>query len=181
MTDVPAGGRGFADETRVVEWKPALEGATAGNIMNPGVLSVAPETTLREIVELLVEHHISAVPVVDAERAVIGMISETDLIDEEKRRVRLPRTLLYGVFPILEEAVRELYNEGLSLAARDLMTRRVFTVPEDASARQVADEMVARKINHVPVTRNAQLVGIIARADLLRAIQGSWKKPGAQG
>lgn len=123
------------------------------------------------------EKRISAVPVVDDQRAILGMVSESDLIDEEKRRVRLPRTLLYGIYPILEEALREAYSESETLSARDLMTRRVFTMPEDAPARWVAEEMVSRKINHIPITSDGKLVGIIARADLLRAIRKHWKEP----
>lgn len=168
-TALPAG-------TRTVEWQPVMRELTAGAIMNRRVVTVPPDTPLRTLVEQLVEHRISAVPVVSATGDVLGMVSETDLIDEEKRRVRLPRTLLFGVFPLLEDAVREAYDESLSLTARDVMSRAVFTVPEEASARQVADEMVARQINHVPVTRGGQLVGIIARADILRAVQSEWKR-----
>jgi CBS domain-containing protein len=150
----------------------------AGDIMTRDVASVSLDTPLRAIVDRLVERRISAVPVVDGGR-VVGMVSETDLIDEEKRRVRLPRTLLFGVLPILEEAVREAYDEGASLTARDLMTREVFTVPVDTPARAVAEAMVTRKVNHVPVTSHGQLAGIIARADILRAVQAQWERSAA--
>jgi CBS domain-containing protein len=56
------------------------------------------------------------------------------------------------------------------------MTQRVFTVAEDLPARTVADEMVMRKINHIPVLRNGRPVGIIARTDLLQAIQAQWNE-----
>ena len=182
-SDIPSndGRKAARERTTAVEWVPAMQELTAGDLMNPSVVAVSPDTSLREIVERLVEHGISAAPVVDAERAVIGMVSETDLIDEEKRRVRLPRTLLFGVFPIVEEAVREAYDEGASLTARDLMTRHVFTVPEAMPARTVAEEMVTRKINHVPVTHAGRLVGIIARADILRAVQEQWNRAASAG
>ena len=168
---VPEGMREAPAGTVTVEWEPALQELTAAEVMNPDVVAVAPGTPLNTIVEQLAEYRISAAPVINVAGEVIGMVSETDLIDEEKRRVRLPRTLLFGVFPILEEAVREAYDEGLNLTARDLMTHPVFVAPEEMPARQVADEMITRKINHVPVTRNGCLVGIIARTDLLRAMQ----------
>jgi CBS domain-containing protein/quercetin dioxygenase-like cupin family protein len=172
----PEGMREVPDGTVTVEWEPALQELTAAEVMNPAVVALAPGTPLNTIVEQLAEYRISAAPVINVVGEVIGMVSETDLIDEEKRRVRLPRTLLFGVFPILEEAVRGAYDEGLNLTARDLMTHPVFVAPEDLPARQVADEMIARKINHVPVTRNGRLVGIIARADLLRAMQAGRKQ-----
>jgi CBS domain-containing protein len=164
------------ERVTAVEWAPAMQELTAGDVMNPDVVAVRPDTPLREIVDRLVARRISAAPVVDGDGTVVGMVSETDLIDEEKRRVRLPRTLLFGVFPILEEAVSGAYDEGASLTARELMTGRVFTVTEATPARTVADEMVTRKINHVPVLREGQLVGIIARMDILRAVQAQWKK-----
>jgi CBS domain-containing protein/quercetin dioxygenase-like cupin family protein len=172
MSEVPAG-------TVTVEWVPALQELTAADVMNPLVVAATPSTSLRAIVELFVEHRISAAPVVNEAGEVVGMVSETDLIDEGKRRIPLPRTLLFGVYPILEEAVREAYDESLSLTARDLMTQPVFVVPEEMPARQVADELVTRKINHVPVTRDGLLVGIIARSDLLRAVQAEWRRPDA--
>src|SRR5947209_890315 len=112
-----------------VGWEPAMEELTAGEIMTRDVATVGPSATLREIAELLAARRISAAPVVDPHGRVVGMISETDLVDEEKRRVRLPRALLFGVFPILEEAVRAAYDEGEMLTAEDLMTRHVFTLP----------------------------------------------------
>lgn len=166
------------EDTTVVAWVPAMQELTAGDIMTRDVVSVSPDTPLREIVDRLVERRISAAPVLEQGR-VVGLVSETDLIDEEKRRVRLPRTLLFGVLPILEEAVREAYDEAVSLTARDLMTRKVFTVPRETPARAVADAMVTRKVNHVPVTRDGRLVGIIARADILRAVQAQWERSAA--
>lgn len=170
MSEVPA-------STVTVEWVPPMHEFTAADVMNPRVVAVTPGTSLSAIVELFVEYRISGAPVVNLAGEVVGMVSETDLIDEEKRRIRLPRSLLFGVYPILEEAVREAYDESLSLTARDLMTQPAFVVPEEMPARQVADELVTRKINHVPVTRDGQLVGIIARSDLLRAIQAEWRRP----
>lgn len=175
----PEGLRGAPEGSVAVEWQPPLQELTAADVMNPVVVAVTPGTSLTALVERLVEYRISAVPVVNEAGEVIGIVSETDLIDEEKRRIRLPRTLLFGVYPILEEAVREAYDESRSLTARDLMTQPVFVVPAELPARQVAEELVTRQINHVPVTRDGQLVGIIARADLLRAVQAEWRRPGA--
>jgi CBS domain-containing protein len=164
------------EETVSVEWTPPLEHVTAAEMMTREVAAVTETATLREIAELLVARRISAVPVVNDAGKLVGMVSESDLIDEEKRRIRLPRTLLFGVFPILEDAVRQAYNDGEALTAADLMTRHPFTLPESAPAEAVAEEMVARKINHVPITRGECLVGIIARSDVLRAIQAGWKR-----
>jgi len=168
------------DET-AVEWTPVMQELTAADVMTRDVAVVAPETPLREVAERLTERHVSAVPVVDENGTVVGIVSETDLIDEDKRRVRLPRTLLYGDVPILEQAVREAYDEGASLTASDVMTRNLVTAPETTSARAVAEVMVRREVNHVPVTREGRLVGIIARADILRAVQAQWERRARSG
>jgi len=156
---------------RVILGAGVMNEPTAGDIMTPEVVAVTPKTSLREIAELLMQHRISGVPVVEPDGSVVGIVSESDLIDEEKRRVRLPRTALFGVFLIPEKVLREAYEEGDRLTARDLMTRKVFTLPESVPAREVIAEMLARKINRIPITRNGKLVGIVARADALRAIE----------
>ncbi|MCC2670874.1 MAG: hypothetical protein K0Q72_3345, partial [Armatimonadetes bacterium] len=87
----PEGMREVPDGTVTVEWEPALQELTAAEVMNPAVVALAPGTPLNTIVEQLAECRISAAPVINVAGEVIGMVSETDLIDEEKRRVRLPR------------------------------------------------------------------------------------------
>lgn len=147
-----------------------LDQRTAGEIMTRDVVSVTPETTLREITDLLIARNISGVPVVDAHGAVVGVVSETDLINEDKRRVAIPRSLLFGVFTIPESALREAFADGETLTANDLMTRHPYTVHEDASAREVCRALVERNINRVPVVRDNRLVGVITRTDVLRAL-----------
>jgi len=148
----------------------------ARDIMATDVITVGPEATLHEIAQVLVDNHISGVPVVDAENNVIGIVSERDLIDEERRRVKLPRTLLFGVLRIPDDVLAEAYDEGNSLKAQDVMTRKVFTMPDDEPAREIAVEMLHRHVNRMPITRDGKLVGIISRADLVRAIDQHWAK-----
>jgi CBS domain-containing protein len=153
-----------------------MEDLTARDIMTQEPLTVSPGMSLREVAELLVRHRISGVPVVEADGTVAGILTEADLIDEEKRRVKLPRMALFGVYLVPEAVIRDAVDEGNSLTARDLMTRKVFTLPEDAPAREVAEEMVARKVNRIPITRDGKLIGIVTRADALRAITAHWRR-----
>jgi CBS domain-containing protein len=155
-----------------------MENRTASEIMTAPVVTVAPDTSLRRIAELLVEHRISGVPVVEADGSVAGIVSETDLLDEEKRRVRLPRTALFGVYLLPEHVIREAFEEGESLTAQDVMTRRVVTVAADTPAQEVVELMLDRKINRVPVVREGKLVGIITRSDALRALHAHWRATG---
>jgi CBS domain-containing protein len=156
-----------------------MEELTAADIMTPGVLSVSPDTPLREIARILCDRGISGVPVTDAEGRVVGIVSETDLIDENKRRSALPRMALFGVIILPERVIQQAFNEGDTLTAKDVMTKRVFTLAEEVPAREVAEEMVQRKINRIPITRDGKLVGIVTRADVLRAVQAHWHGAGA--
>jgi len=149
----------------------------ASEIMTREVVTVRPETTLGELVNLLVEKNISAVPVTDPDGKVLGIVSESDLIDEERRKSRMPRLLMFGVFSIPEDVIDEALHHGERLTAADLMSTRVLTLPEATPAKTVAETMVSKKINHVPITRDGRLVGIIARTDVLRAMHHGWKRP----
>jgi CBS domain-containing protein len=147
----------------------------ARDIMAQDVIYVRPDTPLRMIAELLIDQEISGVPVLDDQRRVVGMVSETDLIDEEKRKVPLPRSLLFGTHTLPQEVFQEVAEEANRLTAADVMTRRVFSLPETATVRELAEEMVSRKINRVPIVRDEQLVGLVTRADVLGAIRHDWR------
>jgi CBS domain-containing protein len=147
-----------------------MDRLTARDVMTAEVLAVPVETSLEEIAQLLAEHHISGVPVVDEQRHVIGIVSEADLIDEHKREWHIPRTALYGLFLIPEDVLMKAYEGGRGLTARDVMTKKVTTASEDTSFHELADMMVMRHINRVPIVREGKLVGIVCRGDLVRAL-----------
>jgi hypothetical protein len=94
-----------------------MDRLTAKDVMTAEVLTVRAETSLEEIAQLLAEHHISGVPVVDEQRHVFGIVSEADLIDEHKREWRIPRTALYGLFPFPEDVLAKA-KESVSARQR---------------------------------------------------------------
>jgi CBS domain-containing protein len=147
-----------------------MEELKAKDVMSTEVRAVCEDTPLEEIAERLATHHISGVPVVDEQARVVGIVSAADLIDEHKREARIPRIALYGVFPVPQDLIAEAYRGGKDLRARDLMTKRLITASEETSVHELADIMVAHHINRVPIVRGRQLVGIVTRADLVRAL-----------
>jgi CBS domain-containing protein len=142
---------------------------TAADIMTRNVVAVRPETTLREIAELLVEREVSGAPVVDAAGQLVGVVSEADLIDATKRRAAIPRAALFGVIPVPDEVWLAAYEEGDRLAAADVMTRSVIALPETTPTRELADRMLRHRVNRIPIVQDGRLVGIVTRGDLLRA------------
>ena len=134
-------------------------------IMTRDVISVAPETPLKEVAALLVGNRISGVPVVGRDGEVLGVVSEADIL----RKVE-------GVSPDLARPLawiaRKLDGEILKVGARtaaDAMTAPAYTVRPSQETAEVACVMIDHMINRVPVVSNGLLVGIVSRADLVRA------------
>jgi CBS domain-containing protein len=133
------------------------------NVMTTEVVTASPATTYKELVRLLAEHQVSAVPVVDERRRVLGVVSEADLLRKqehphgphkarwpESRRRRAERAKVDGV------------------VAADLMTAPAATIGRDASVVEAARRLHAVGVKRLPVEdASGRLVGIVSRADLL--------------
>jgi CBS domain-containing protein len=148
----------------------------AQDIMTRDVKTVRADAPLREAAELFTTHGISGAPVVDETGNVVGMVSESDLINPEKRRAALPRMAVFGVYVVPEETLQRAYQEGMSLPTREVMSRNVLSAAEDTPADELARRMVASRINRVPILRDNKPVGIVTREDILRGLMTS---PGA--
>jgi CBS domain-containing protein len=147
----------------------------ARDIMSKPVVSVHPDTPLREIARLLLDKGISAVPVVDDRGAPIGMVSEGDLIRPERAAREAWRQSWLEIFAEGEPLAPELlaWLESQNHTARAVMSEPVVTVREDTELGELAHVLVTRRIKRVPVVRDGRITGIIAREDLLRAMASS--------
>jgi len=146
--------------------------------MTCDVKTVPAGATLREVAEILISHNISGAPVVDDEGRLVGIISESDLLDERKRQSAIPRMALFGLFIVPEKLLKEAYQEGQTLHVRDVMSRNVLTATEDTPLEHLADLMVRRRINRIPIVREGDLIGIVTREDVLRGLWGNQKSSG---
>lgn len=145
-----------------------------GAIMTRAVVTAAPDDTAARIARLLIEHAISAVPVCDAEGKLLGIVSEGDLLRPFGQQHALRREWWLGLLaeganlaPDFLDYVRHDHH-----TARDLMSAPVRTVREDTSLAEAADLLARHGIKRLPVLRDRQVVGIVSRADLLRAFLG---------
>jgi CBS domain-containing protein len=141
----------------------------AKDIMSTNVMTVTPETQVLEIAKLMLERHISAVPVVDPNNHVLGIVSEGDLIQRpelgvEQRRSRWLSRLMSG------EQSSAQYVKSHGTHAAQVMSHPVVTVSEDTPIAEIAQLLEKRRIKRVPVVRDRKLVGIVTRADLLRGL-----------
>ena len=141
----------------------------AADIMTQNVVSVRSDTEVSEIADLLLKHRISAVPVVNDDNQIIGLVSEGDLM----RRIEANTDdrhswWLADVFSTRDTTAEYIKTHGRKAA--DVMTRKVRTVSEDTTLAEIAGMLEKHHIKRVPVTRDNQLVGIVSRANLLHGL-----------
>jgi CBS domain-containing protein len=143
----------------------------AADIMTPDVICAGPDTSLAELVRLMLENSVSGVPIVEDGR-VVGMLSESDLL----RRAELgTETRPQRWLELLTSSDRLAadYARSHGRKASEIMTRDVVTVDAATPITDVAHLLEARHIKRVPVTRDGRLVGIVTRRNLLQALATS--------
>jgi CBS domain-containing protein len=136
---------------------------TVADVMTSDVITVAEDTPYKSVVSLMAEHHISAVPVVDRNGGLAGVVSETDLLrKEEFRHSRRPLWAM-GWWR------RGDRSKAAGLRAADVMSHPAVTIEPAATIPAAARSMAARTITRLIVTNGDRLVGIVTRSDLLKA------------
>ena len=135
-------------------------------VMSAPVVTVTPETSLHEVARLLSEHGISGLPVLDTDGTCIGVVSEGDVLVKQLGRPapRRPLEWLLGPRPDAEEERRRS-----ATTAREAMTAPPVTIGPDRPLRITAELMVRHGVNRLPVLDTGRIVGIVTRADLVRA------------
>ena len=146
---------------------------TARELMTRDVVSVPPETPVPAIARLLAERGISAVPVLDEAGALKGIVTEADLVRRLAGEEDRPCGWLVALFATLfgdPGAEADRYARTHGITAAEVMTERVVTVGEEATAAHIAHLMEERGTRRVLVVEEGRLRGIVSRADLLRAL-----------
>jgi CBS domain-containing protein len=137
-------------------------------IMQPDVVTVPPEASLKSAADLLASRRISGAPVCAADGTVVGVISETDIIWKEvgelPSRGLLRRLLAYAYGVDRREA---------ALTVGEAMSAPAVTIDARERVAAAAELMICRSVNRLPVTIEGRLVGIVTRADLVRAFTRS--------
>ena len=147
----------------------------ARNIMTTDVVTVSPDTTINQIASILLKHRISAVPVTH-DGGVVGIVSEGDLMHRPESDTERAQSWWLRVFTDSETQARD-YAKTHGRRAIDVMTRHVVSVTEDTPVGDIASLLDSHRIKRVPVMREGALVGIVSRADLLRALVAGRLEP----
>jgi CBS domain-containing protein len=141
----------------------------ARNIMSATPVTVEPSTPVRDVMRLLIERRISGVPVVN-DGQLVGMISEGDLILRERAyRQRGGMTFLAQQLFEDHERLALEYQKAHGLVAEDVMSHPVLTILPGTPVEEIAHLMTERQIKRLPVVEDGRLIGIVSRADVLRA------------
>jgi CBS domain-containing protein len=140
---------------------------TVRYFMTRTVVSVRPDTPLKEVARLLVEHGISGVPVVAADGSVLGVVSEGDLLEKERGSKVGSRQLMPHRGASADAASQARKRRATSAA--EAMTSPALTIEAGRPVRDAAEMMISERKNRLPVVDRGALIGIVTRADLIRA------------
>ena len=150
--------------------------ATVADVMTKEVITITPETPIRELAELLYTRRISGVPVVDEGGTLLGVVSEGDLIMHADTVGEQRRSWWLGFFADDTKVARD-YARAHGRVARDVMRNNVITIAETAPVAEAAKLFHRHQIKRLPVLRDRRLVGIVTRSDLLQLLAAASAAP----
>jgi CBS domain-containing protein len=147
----------------------AIKMLMAKDVMTADVITVASDTPVRTVAELLVIQGISGVPVLD-KGVLVGIVTEADLLHRAEIGTATPPVSRWSrIFKNKAQLAAE-YSREHSTRVVDVMTKNVVTVEESTPIADIADLLAQRKIGRVPVIRGGKVVGIVSRANIVRAL-----------
>jgi CBS domain-containing protein len=141
----------------------------AHQIMTRSVISVTPETSIVDAANLMLQRHISGLPVIDAQGKLVGIVSEGDFLRRsEIGTQRKRRNWLRFILGPGTSASDFVGEHGRKVS--EVMTTSPVTINEDTALAEIADLMETKNIKRLPVVRGDKVVGIVSRASLLQAV-----------
>src|SRR6516225_2588230 len=150
----------------------------ARDIMVKDVISVGPEASVRDVAKILLANRISAVPVVDEQGHLVGIISEGDLIRRTELGTHYRRSWwLELISGINKEALAKRFLKSHGRKVRDVMTTNVVTAKPTTPLRDIATVLEKNRIKRLPIVVKGQVVGIVSRANIIQALAGLHEGP----
>lgn len=141
----------------------------AKDIMSRDVITVHEGTSVKEILQLLLKHKISGVPVIDEEGKPVGVVSEADLLAKMKMPVSLHWLYQYAAYYYQDKTTDEQFK-AQATKALEIMTREPIYVDLQTPVDRIAALMIKKNIKRVLVIEDKKLAGIVSRADILKDI-----------
>ena len=126
--------------------------------MTNTVITVGPDRPLKEIAQLLIKHRISAVPVINEDKKLMGIVSEGDLVHRIRGDHELPRSWWLSLIGDLNDIPKEF------------MTQEVITATPFTSIAELSEMLETNKIKRVPIVESGKLIGIVSRANIIQGL-----------
>jgi CBS domain-containing protein len=144
----------------------------AGDIMTRAVVTAGPDDDVSTVAGLLTKHGISGMPVCDKDGALLGIISEGDLMRPFGEANSLRRDWWLALLAEGERLAPDFldYIRLDRRRARDLMTAKVVVATEDTPAQKLADLLRQHGVKRLPIMKDGKVIGIVSRADLIHAV-----------
>lgn len=149
------------------------------DVMSRDLVTLMPGHSIRHAAQIMLEHHVSGLPVVDGDGKLVGILTEGDLL--RRSEFGLTGSNTHWTEANSPEGNARDFVKSHSWRVGDVMSTPVVTVTEDTSLADVAVLFGTRGIKRVPVLRGGQLVGVVSRSDLLKLIATSQPEAGASG
>jgi len=148
------------------------------DLMTTQVITLKGTDTIKQATVLFALHDISAAPVVDDDRHLIGILSETDILElvmKHQKELSIDHPSLYMLASPMDdipedESVKKASDTISNTLVKEIMTKTVLTTTPDAQIVDVIEEMIKKTVNRVPVLEKGVLVGIISRGDIIFSI-----------
>lgn len=141
----------------------------ASDVMVRHVITIGPDEEVSQAARMLADHDISALPVVDEQRRMLGILSEADLLRREEIGTEKRRPAwLEAVTP--SSRLAEDYSKSHGRKVRELMSETVISASPDAPLSEIARLLERKRIKRVPIVEDGKLVGIVSRANLIQAL-----------
>ena len=143
----------------------------ARDIMTKNVIVVKPSTTVNEFAKILINNKISGAPVVDDNGNMLGIVTENDLIEQNKR-FHIPTVIrIFDAFITLNQpAVEQQIKKMTAATVADICSNGVISVDEDAPIDEIASIMSEKKVHHIPVVQDKKIVGMIGKIDIIKGV-----------
>ena len=141
----------------------------AQDIMTRNVIAAAPDASVEAVAALMMKNHISAVPILDAEGKVLGLISEGDLMRRVEGAEKRHKSWWLSLFSGTADTAAD-FVAMRSRRASDIMSHPVETVAPEMPVADIARLLEKKRIKRVPVVEGGRMIGIVSRANLLQAL-----------
>lgn len=144
----------------------------AKDIMTTKLLTVSEETSVEELARMFEERGVNAMPVLDAQGHLAGIVTQTDLVEQDKP-LHIPTVISIFDWVIYLESEKNFKEEVAKITARtvgSLCSRDVVTCTPETPVSEIAELMVEHKAHLIPVLDGKELVGVVARLDIIRSM-----------